>query len=170
MPSLTWFKFIAPRTARLETQAPSGSQPIEVHPFNTRTNATSFCKTRNIAVEAYAPLARAMRMKHPAIVKLADKYGRTPAQLMRWSLQHGYVPLPKGSNKERIVVNVDVGGFDIKQMGWMRCWWLIGTPLMLLEEERTRGSAFWFEETLNRRFHWQTAAISSVPHEWIVNR
>ena len=54
-------------------------------------------------------------MKHPVIVKLAGKYGRSPAQLMvRWSLQHGYVPLPKSSKKERIVANADVGGFEIE--------------------------------------------------------
>ena len=53
-------------------------------------------------------------MKHPTILKMKEKYGCTPAQLMvRWSLQHGYVPLPKSSNKERIVSNADVGGFEI---------------------------------------------------------
>lgn len=55
-------------------------------------------------------------MKHPAIAKMAGKYGCSPAQLMvRWSLQHGYVPLPKSSNKERIVSNADVGGFEIAE-------------------------------------------------------
>jgi diketogulonate reductase-like aldo/keto reductase len=89
---------------------------IEVHPFNTRTDITSFCKKNDIVVEAYAPLARAMRMRHPVVVKLADKYGCSPAQLMvRWSLQHGYVPLPKSSNKERIVANADIGGFEIEE-------------------------------------------------------
>lgn len=69
---------------------------IEVHPFNTQTHITSFCQQNDIMVEAYAPLARAMRMKHPTIVKMSNKYACTPAQLMvRWSCQHGYVPLPK---------------------------------------------------------------------------
>ena len=82
---------------------------IEVHPFNTRTNITSFCKENDIVVEAYAPLARALRMKHPKIVTLAGKYKCTPAQLMiRWSLQNGYVPLPKSVSKERIAVGHSV--------------------------------------------------------------
>ena len=54
-------------------------------------------------------------MKHPVIVKLAGKYTCSPAQLMvRWSVQHGYVPLPKSSNKERIVANADIGSFEIE--------------------------------------------------------
>lgn len=65
-------------------------------------------------VEAYAPLARALRMKHPVIVELAKKYKCTSAQLMvRWSLQHGYVPLPKSVRKQRIVENAQVEGFEI---------------------------------------------------------
>jgi diketogulonate reductase-like aldo/keto reductase len=87
---------------------------IEVHPFNTQPEITRFCKEHGIVVEAYAPLARAMRMKHPVVKKLAGKHGCEPAQLLvRWSLQHGYVPLPKSSNKDRIVSNADVGGFEI---------------------------------------------------------
>ena len=88
---------------------------IEVHPFNTRTEITDFCQKHGIIVEAYAPLARALRMKHPAIKSLAEKYGCTPAQLMvRWSLQHGFVPLPKSVTRERIVANGEVGGFEIE--------------------------------------------------------
>jgi diketogulonate reductase-like aldo/keto reductase len=87
---------------------------IEVHPFNTRSKITSFCQEHNIIVEAYAPLARALRMKHPTIISLSKKYSCTPAQLMiRWSLQHGFVPLPKSVTKERIIANGDVGGFEI---------------------------------------------------------
>lgn len=87
---------------------------IEVHPFNTRTEITSFCQEHNIIVEAYAPLARALRMKHLTITAMSQKYSCTPAQLMiRWSLQHGFVPLPKSVSKERIIANGDVGGFEI---------------------------------------------------------
>ncbi|KAI4160886.1 MAG: hypothetical protein LQ342_005312 [Letrouitia transgressa] len=87
---------------------------IEVHPFNTRTEITSFCRQHDIVVQAYAPLARALRMTHPVITSLSDKYSCSPAQLMiRWSLQHGLVPLPKSKTKSRIIVNGEVSGFDI---------------------------------------------------------
>lgn len=88
---------------------------IEVHPFNTRAALTKYCQDHEIVVEAYAPLARALRMKHPVIVELSKKYSCTPAQLMvRWSLQHGYVPLPKSVKEKRIVENADVQGFEIE--------------------------------------------------------
>ncbi|KAI5203624.1 Aldo/keto reductase [Aureobasidium subglaciale] len=94
--------------------APAVNQ-IEVHPFNTRNDITSFCQKNDIMVEAYAPLARALRMKHPVIVELSKKYGCNPGQLLvRWSVQHGYVPLPKSVKKERIVQNGDIGGFEIE--------------------------------------------------------
>jgi len=55
---------------------------IEVHPFNTREDIREVCAKRDIVVEAYAPLARAMRMTNPTIVSLAKKYSCTPAQLL----------------------------------------------------------------------------------------
>lgn len=55
-------------------------------------------------------------MKHPTIADLAKKYGCTSGQLMvRWSLQHGFVPLPKSVRKERIVENSQIGGFSIDE-------------------------------------------------------
>ncbi|KAL5382211.1 hypothetical protein DPSP01_006612 [Paraphaeosphaeria sporulosa] len=95
---------------------------IEIHPFNTRFDIADFCQEHDIVVEAYAPLVRALKMKHPVIASLSKKYSCTPGQLLvRWSLQHGYVPLPKSVNKARIVENGEVGGFsiddsDIKKM------------------------------------------------------
>lgn len=87
---------------------------IEVHPFNTRREIAEFCQAHDIVVEAYAPLVRAYRMNHPVVRSLSTKYTCTSAQLLiRWSLQHGYVPLPKSVTKERIVENVQVGDFDI---------------------------------------------------------
>jgi len=88
---------------------------IEVHPFNTRTEITEFCQAHGIVIEAYAPLARALRMKHPTITSLSKKYSCTPAQLMiRWSLQHGFIPLPKSVTKERIEANGQISHFEIE--------------------------------------------------------
>lgn len=66
--------------------APAVNQ-IEVHPFNTRTDITSFCQQNNIVVEAYAPLVRALKMKHPKIVSLSQKYSCTPGMRV-WSLKY----------------------------------------------------------------------------------
>lgn len=54
-------------------------------------------------------------MKHPVISSLSNKYSCTPAQLLvRWSLQHGFVPLPKSVTKSRIAANGDISGFEIE--------------------------------------------------------
>ncbi|TVY15805.1 putative oxidoreductase [Lachnellula arida] len=87
---------------------------IEVHPFNTQSVITSFCARHNIAVEAYAPLARSLRANHPKIKELSKKYNCTWAQLMvKWGLQKGYIPLPKSVNEQRIKANAEVDGFEI---------------------------------------------------------
>lgn len=55
-------------------------------------------------------------MKHPKIVELSKKYGCNPGQLLvRWSVQHHFVPLPKSVKKERIQQNGDVTGFKIDE-------------------------------------------------------
>ena len=90
---------------------------IEVHPFNTRTSITTFCHSHNIAVQAYAPLARALKMEDPTVASLSKKYSCSPAQLMiRWSLQHGFVPLPKSVTRSRIELNGQIDDFEIEAM------------------------------------------------------
>jgi diketogulonate reductase-like aldo/keto reductase len=65
---------------------------IEVHPFNTQEGIRATCAKHNIAIEAYAPLARAERMDHPAIVNMAKKYSVTPAQIF---VKYGSQPVPR---------------------------------------------------------------------------
>lgn len=87
---------------------------LEVHPFNTRTSITSFCSQHGIVVQAYTPLVKGLKMEHPTITTLAHKYSCAPAQLLiRWSLQHGFVPLPKSATKARIIANGNISGFNI---------------------------------------------------------
>ncbi|KAF4985721.1 hypothetical protein FDECE_16361 [Fusarium decemcellulare] len=89
---------------------------IEVHPFNTQEKIRATCAKHNIAIEAYAPLARAMRMTHPAINDVAKKYSVTPAQIfVKWGLQHGFITLPKSTKKERMIENASVDGFEISE-------------------------------------------------------
>ncbi|KAF7543082.1 hypothetical protein G7Z17_g11032 [Cylindrodendrum hubeiense] len=87
---------------------------IEVHPFNTQTGIRDTCAKHNIAIEAYAPLARALRMKHPKILEFAKKYSCTPAQVfVKWSVQHDLVTLPKSIRLERMFENASVDRFTI---------------------------------------------------------
>ncbi|KAK2594289.1 hypothetical protein QQS21_007995 [Conoideocrella luteorostrata] len=89
---------------------------IEVHPFNTQEAIRETCTKHGIVIEAYAPLARAMRMTHPAIVELSKTYSCSPAQLLvKWNLQHGMVALPKSIRRERMIENADVASFEISK-------------------------------------------------------
>ncbi len=87
---------------------------VELHPFLYQRELIEFCRSKGIAVEAYSPLAKAQKLDEPALVRLAAKYKKTPAQiLIRWSLQHGLVVIPKSIRKQRIEQNADVFDFAI---------------------------------------------------------
>jgi diketogulonate reductase-like aldo/keto reductase len=87
---------------------------IELHPFLYPKDLTDLCTTHGIVVEAYSPLTRGERLDHPAITKVAQKLGRTNAQvLVRWGIQHGWVSLPKSKRKARIEENAAVFDFEI---------------------------------------------------------
>lgn len=66
-------------------------------------------------VQAFSPLARGDRLDEPVVSELADKYGRSPAQLLiRYSLQKGWVPLPKSERPDRMKANTEVFDFTIE--------------------------------------------------------
>ncbi|QPG75209.1 hypothetical protein FOA43_002559 [Brettanomyces nanus] len=86
---------------------------LELHPWLTRDELVDFCRKHGIAIEAYSPLTRAKKLDDPDLVKLASKYGKSPAQiLIRWSLDKGFIPLPKTVHLPRLAPNFDV--FDFK--------------------------------------------------------
>jgi len=87
---------------------------LEIHPWNTRDELVDFCLSQNIKIEAYSPLTKGRKLNDPDLMKIAAKYDKSPAQvLIRWSLQHGYIVLPKSVTPERIASNVDVFDFDL---------------------------------------------------------
>lgn len=93
---------------------PPAVNQVELHPFLQQRELRTFCAKHEIRLEAYAPLVKAQRMDHPAVVKVAAKHGRTPAQvLVRWGLEHGAVSIPKSVRKERLRENRDVFGFAL---------------------------------------------------------
>jgi methylglyoxal/glyoxal reductase len=88
---------------------------VEFHPFLYQERLLRFCEKNGIQMEAYSPLTRGMRISHPTIVAVANKYKKTPAQvLIRWSLQHGLVVIPKSVHEERILENSKVFDFELE--------------------------------------------------------
>jgi len=86
----------------------------ELHPWLARPDIVSWCQKRGIIAEAYCPLVRGARMDSNLLQPLAKKYGKTSAQiLLRWSLQKGFVPLPKSITPSRIKENADIYDFEL---------------------------------------------------------
>lgn len=87
---------------------------IELSPFLQRRDTCALCRERNIIVEAYSPLTKGHRLDHPTVVAVARQAQRTPAQvLLRWSLQHGNVILPKSVQRKRIAENAALFDFSL---------------------------------------------------------
>jgi diketogulonate reductase-like aldo/keto reductase len=87
---------------------------VEFSPFLYQKDLLDYCNSKGILIEAYSPLVRGRKMNDPRLRKLAEKYGKDPAQmLIKWGLQHNLVSLPKSSRKDRIISNADVFGFEI---------------------------------------------------------
>lgn len=87
---------------------------IEIHPGWLQKETVDFCQGQNILVEAWSPMARQAVTDNPVLQELASQYGRTPAQIcLRWELQHGIVPLPKTTRRERMAENADVFDFTL---------------------------------------------------------
>ncbi len=98
--------------ARAKT--PPSVDQVEFNPFLHQRALLDHCRKSGVQLEAYGPLARAHRMDHPALVAVAQKHRRTPAQAMlRWGLQHDLVVIPKSVRPERIRENADVYGFAL---------------------------------------------------------
>jgi diketogulonate reductase-like aldo/keto reductase len=87
---------------------------VELHPFLYQKELIEYCQQHSIVVEAYSPLARANKFDHPTLIKLAESYGRSPAQIMlRWCLQHDLVPLPKATSERHIADNFAALGWEL---------------------------------------------------------
>lgn len=87
---------------------------IEFHPGQMQSECVEFCKSNNIVVEAWSPLGTGRLLDNELLVPLAEKYGKSVAQLcIRWALQHQVVVLPKSVTPSRIAQNLEVYDFKI---------------------------------------------------------
>ncbi|AGO10248.1 AaceriABL209Cp [[Ashbya] aceris (nom. inval.)] len=87
---------------------------IELNPWLCRQELVRYCRENDIAVEAYSPLMRGKRLDDPVLQKVAHEYDKGVAQiLVRWSLQMGFIVLPKTSKIERLAPNYDIWNFEL---------------------------------------------------------
>ena len=89
---------------------------IEFNPLVYRRQRPTLehCRELGIQVTAWQPLVKGGALTHPAVVEIAQRAGRSSAQvLLRWSIQHGVVPLPKSADPNRISSNADLFDFEL---------------------------------------------------------
>jgi 2,5-diketo-D-gluconate reductase A len=89
---------------------------IEWSPFGHSAGMRRFCREQGIVLQAYSPLTRGRRLRDPALLRVAEHCGRTPAQvLIRWNLQQGTVPVPKANDRNHLAENLAVFDFEIDE-------------------------------------------------------
>lgn len=87
---------------------------IRLCPGDTQDAVVDYCRNHNILLEAYSPLGTGAIFDVPEMQQLASKHGKTVAQVaLRWSLQSGFLPLPKTVTPERIAENAAVFDFEL---------------------------------------------------------
>jgi methylglyoxal/glyoxal reductase len=89
---------------------------VEFHPQLFQKELLEYCKEQSIQLEAWSPLARGNYLNDPILVELANKYGKTAAQIiLRWDYQHGVVTIPKSTKPHRQKENADIFDFTLTE-------------------------------------------------------
>jgi 2,5-diketo-D-gluconate reductase A len=102
------------RRLREETETVPAVNQIEVHPYLTQPEVREFCEEQDIAVEAWSPIAQGKVLDDQTITSLADKYGKSPAQVvLRWHIERGDIVFPKSVTPQRIIENIDIFDFEL---------------------------------------------------------
>ena len=89
---------------------------VEMHPYWNQHEMKTFLKDRNVTFEAWYPLGHgdAKLLAEPVFARLAEKYGKTPAQIiLRWHLEEGNVVFPKTLNPAHMAANIDIFDFSL---------------------------------------------------------
>ncbi|KAH6682347.1 NADP-dependent oxidoreductase domain-containing protein [Plectosphaerella plurivora] len=102
------------RLKEFATVWPPHVNQLELHPWAQQREVVAFCRENGIIVQAYCPIVRNQKAGDPTVAAIAERHGVSENQvLIRYSLQKGWVPLPKSDTPARIKANADVYGFNL---------------------------------------------------------
>ena len=76
-----------------------------------------------VQAQAWAPFAEGLKgmFDEPVLKKIAEKYGKTPAQIiLRWNVQQGVIVIPKSVHRERMRENINIWDFELDEADMMR--------------------------------------------------
>jgi diketogulonate reductase-like aldo/keto reductase len=95
--------------------APAVDQ-VQFSPFEYRRALLEECERRGVVLEAYSPLGTGRYLRHPTVTEIAERLGRTPAQvLLRWCIEHDIPVIPKSTHWERIEENAQIFDFALSE-------------------------------------------------------
>lgn len=100
---------------------------VELHPYFSQENVRAANAKHNILTQAWSPIGGVKRywatdpeavhdpLRDPVITGIAEKYGKSAAQvILRWHIEHGVSVIPKSSRDERLVENIDIFDFQLE--------------------------------------------------------
>lgn len=88
---------------------------LKLCPGVTQPEIVKYCKEKGILIEAYSPFGTGSVFASPEIQALCAKYGKSAGQIcLRWSIQMGFIPLPKSVTPARIRENLNVFDFELE--------------------------------------------------------
>jgi 2,5-diketo-D-gluconate reductase A len=98
-----------------ETDTVPAVNQIEVHPYLTNDAVRGYGREHGIATEAWSPIAQGGVLEDPTITQIAEKAGKTPAQVvLRWHIQRGDIVFPKSVTPSRMEENFDLFDFELE--------------------------------------------------------
>ncbi len=89
---------------------------IKLAPGLEEADLVAYCRDKGMILEAYTPLGRGTVLESDVISQMTEKYGKTNVQIaLRWSLDKGFLPLPKSATLKNIASNLDVFDFELSE-------------------------------------------------------
>ncbi len=99
-----------------ETEIRPAVNQIEIHPYLAQDELRTFDADHEIVTEAWSPIAQGKVLDDPAVVRVAERYGKTPAQVvLRWHVQRGDVVFPKSVTRSRMEENFALFDFQLDE-------------------------------------------------------
>ena len=94
--------------------APPVVNQVQFSAFEYRRSLLEFCEGHGIVLESYSSLGTGRYLDDETVARVAERHGRTPAQvLLRWCIEHGVPVIPKSTHRERIVENAQLFDFSL---------------------------------------------------------
>ncbi len=99
----------------LKTEVKFVTNQVEFHPSLYQMELLEFCKNHDIVVTAYSPIAQGQDLKIGVISELADKYEKSPAQIvLNWIMKKGIIAIPRSKTPENIKDNLGALEFELE--------------------------------------------------------